>query len=83
MAEARHFAVTLVKSGAGRSRSQRLTLAGLGLGRLRKTVFLRDTPPIRGMLYKVAHLVQVQAHEGMPRPSQREKRRMAAAKQSA
>jgi len=35
------------------------TLIGLGLGRIRSSRELEDTPAIRGMLFKVRHLVSV------------------------
>jgi large subunit ribosomal protein L30 len=51
--------ITQVKSGIGRPETQRRTLAGLGLGKLHRTVVLQDTPAIRGMIVKVSHLVRV------------------------
>jgi len=39
---------------------QRETLRGLGLRRLGHTVELEDTPSVRGMVRKVAHLLEVQ-----------------------
>jgi large subunit ribosomal protein L30 len=42
-----------------RPHSQRETLIGLGLNRIRRGVVLPDTPEIRGMLRKVRHLVHV------------------------
>jgi len=51
--------VTLVKSGIGRSKKIRDTLRGLGLTKMRKTVELKNTPAIRGMIQKVSFLVQV------------------------
>jgi len=51
--------VTLVKSGIGRNRKIRDTLTGLGLTKLRKTVELKNTPPIRGMINKVSFLVKI------------------------
>jgi large subunit ribosomal protein L30 len=51
--------ITQVKSGIGRPETQRRTLAGLGLGKLHKSVVLEDTPAIRGMVYKVSHLVTI------------------------
>ena len=51
--------VTLVKSGIGRSKKIRDTLTGLGLTKMRKTVELKNTPAIRGMIRKVSFLVQV------------------------
>ena len=60
----RYFEVKLVRSGAGRQKTQRDTLLGLGLNRCQQVVFLRDTAAIRGMLYKVCHLLMVTAHDG-------------------
>jgi large subunit ribosomal protein L30 len=52
--------VTQVKSGIGRSKSQNLTLEGLGLRGPRRSVILQDTDAIRGMIRKVSHLVTVE-----------------------
>jgi large subunit ribosomal protein L30 len=51
--------VTLVKSGIGRSKKIRETLRGLGLTKLNKTVELRNTAAIRGMIEKVTFLVRL------------------------
>ncbi len=51
--------VKLVKSPIGYPKRQRETLKGMGLTRLNKEVILKDTPPVRGMIKKVAHLVEV------------------------
>ncbi len=51
--------VTLVKSGIGRNQKIRRTLKGLGLTKLNKTVELKNTPSIRGMIDKVAFLVRI------------------------
>jgi len=56
--------VTLIRSGIGRPQTQRATLRGLGLTRLRKTVVLKDTPAVRGMLVKVIHLIDVKPAQG-------------------
>lgn len=55
--------VTQIRSGIGRPQRQRLTLKGLGLGRLHKPVVLNDTAAIRGMIKKVGHLVTVEPVE--------------------
>lgn len=55
--------VTQVRSGIGRSKKQKLTLRGLGLTRMNKSVILNDTAPIRGMIFKVQHLVHVEPAE--------------------
>jgi large subunit ribosomal protein L30 len=51
---------TQIASGLGRKKDQIQTLNGLGLGKLWRTRELEDTPAIRGMLRKVAHLVRVE-----------------------
>ena len=55
--------VTQVRSGIGRSNKQKLTLKGLGLTRMHRSVLLNDTPAIRGMIRKVSHLVRVEPAE--------------------
>lgn len=52
--------VTQVASGLGRKKDQIQTLTGLGLGKLRRVRELEDTPSVRGMIRKVAHLVEVE-----------------------
>ena len=42
-----------------RTKDQRATLVGLGLNRLGRTSTLEDTPSVRGMIAKVAHMVEV------------------------
>jgi large subunit ribosomal protein L30 len=51
--------ITLKKSGIGRSRKQRETLYGLGLTYTGKTVLRSDSVALRGMIRKVAHLIEV------------------------
>ena len=51
--------ITLIKSGIGRPKKHRLTLQSLGLNKLHKTVVVKDTPQIRGMVQKVSHLLNV------------------------
>jgi large subunit ribosomal protein L30 len=38
---------------------QRATLVGLGLNKINRVRELEDTPSIRGMIDKVAHLVEI------------------------
>ncbi len=52
---------TLRRSGIGTSPRQRATLRGLGLTRVGKSVILKDSPAVRGMLAKVSHLVETEA----------------------
>jgi large subunit ribosomal protein L30 len=44
----------------GRPERHRRVLQGMGLTRLNKTVELKDTPEIRGMINKVSHLVSTE-----------------------
>ena len=55
--------VTLVRSGINRPEAQKLTMRGLGLTRMNKTVVLNDTPAVRGMIKKIVHLVHVEPAE--------------------
>jgi large subunit ribosomal protein L30 len=52
--------VTQIASAAGRKPGQRETLIGLGLNKIRRTRELHDTPSVRGMIRKVAHLIRVE-----------------------
>ncbi len=52
--------VTQVRSAIGSKPKHRGTLRALGLGRIGKTNTLPDRPEIRGMIHKVAHLINVQ-----------------------
>ena len=51
--------VTQTGSPIGRNEVQRKILIGLGLNKLHRTRTLEDTPSIRGMITKVAHLVKI------------------------
>ena len=42
-----------------RPADQRATLVGLGLNKMNRRSTLADTPSVRGMIAKVAHLVRV------------------------
>lgn len=46
-------------SSIRRPKDQHATLVGLGLGRIGKERELEDTPSVRGMINKVAHMVTV------------------------
>ena len=59
MAEKKTLTVKLVRSVAGTRESHRATVRGLGLRKLNSTRVLEDTPAVRGMITKVAYLVQV------------------------
>jgi large subunit ribosomal protein L30 len=55
--------ITQIRSDIGAQQAQRRTLRALGLRRIRHTVSHQDRPEIRGMLAKVAHLVEVRPAE--------------------
>jgi len=52
--------VTQVRSAIGRPKDQKATLRALGLRKLNQTVEHEATPQIRGMVFKVQHLVEVE-----------------------
>jgi large subunit ribosomal protein L30 len=52
--------VTLVKSTIGFNRKQALVVRSMGLRKIRHTIEVRDTPEMRGMIFKVRHLVTVE-----------------------
>jgi large subunit ribosomal protein L30 len=53
--------ITVEQTGSpiGRPHQQRQTLVGLGLNKIGRRASLEDTPAVRGMVAKVAHLVRV------------------------
>jgi len=55
--------VTQRRSRNGSDKRQIDTLRSLGLRRIGQSVEHSDTPQIRGMIAKVAHLVEVSAEE--------------------
>ncbi len=57
----KHLKVTLVRSVIGRPRKQREVVKGLGLRKINSSVVRKDCPEIRGMIYKIVHLVKVEA----------------------
>ena len=64
--------VTLRKGLVGRPADQRGTVRALGLKRIGHTVEKEDRPEIRGMVFKVKHLVEVEevSTDGKPAKSQ-------------
>ena len=52
--------ITLVKSPIGYSQKHKDTVRALGLRRMNQTVEQVDSPSLRGMLYKVNHLVKIE-----------------------
>lgn len=52
--------IKLIRSGIGKSHDQKATLVALGLRHLNQEVVHPDNGPIRGMIFKVKHLVEVE-----------------------
>lgn len=56
--------ITQVRSRNGKLQKHRATLEALGLRRHQQTVIQKDNPAIRGMVFQVRHLVEVEELEG-------------------
>ena len=52
--------IQLVRSTIGYRQDQRDTVKSLGLRKIRQVVERPDTPVVRGMVFKVRHLVKVE-----------------------
>jgi large subunit ribosomal protein L30 len=52
--------VTQVKSSIGFKNDQAKTLRALGLGKIGRAVEQVDNPAVRGMIFKIKHLVKVE-----------------------
>ena len=52
--------VTLVKSAIGFSKDQKRTVVALGLNKLNSSNELPDNGAVRGMIFKIKHLVRVE-----------------------
>jgi len=52
--------ITQTGSPIRRDKTQRATLVGLGLNKMRRTIEVEDTPEVRGQVRKVQHLVRVE-----------------------
>ena len=57
---ARKLRIRQVKSASGHRADQGRTVRALGIRRLQQAVVHDDTPQIRGMVFKVRHLVEVE-----------------------
>jgi large subunit ribosomal protein L30 len=58
--QARTLKVTLVRSPIGYAQNQKDTVRSLGLKKVNKSVMLPDNPQVRGMIYKVRHMLLVE-----------------------
>ncbi len=59
MAKKKTLIVEQIASPIGRPPVQRRTLIGLGLNKMGRRRELEDTPAVRGMVEKIAHLVRI------------------------
>lgn len=62
-ANSKHASKTIfvrwVRSGIGFSKHQKEMVRSLGLRRLNQVVELKDTPPVRGLVARIPHLVEM------------------------
>jgi large subunit ribosomal protein L30 len=56
----RKVRIRQVRSLSGRQQNQRATMRALGMVRMNQVVEHVDTPQIRGMIFKVRHLIEVE-----------------------
>jgi large subunit ribosomal protein L30 len=64
----RFIEIEQVRSPIRRECSQRKTLIGLGLNRIGRSRWVRDTPSFRGMIEKVSHLVKIKHDPAAHKP---------------
>lgn len=60
MTETNKLRITWVKSSTGYSKEQKATIKALGFRHLGESVEQPDNDSVRGMVYKVRHLVEVE-----------------------
>ena len=53
-----------IRSASGKEASQKATVRALGIRHLQQVVEHADTPQIRGMVFKIRHLVEVEEVKG-------------------
>lgn len=60
---AKQLRVTKIRSAIGREVSQKRTLEALGLRKMNSSRVHNDTPQLRGMIFKIKHLLKVEEVE--------------------
>ena len=55
----RTIRIRQIKGASGHPKDQQQTITALGIHRLHEVIEQNDTPQIRGMIFKVRHLVEV------------------------
>ena len=59
-AKAATLKITQIRSAIGLPKDQKQTVRRLGIHRLHETVEQVDSPQVRGMIFKVKHLLKVE-----------------------
>jgi large subunit ribosomal protein L30 len=59
MGKPSNLSITLKRSTIGHPDRMRVVLLGLGLRKIGQTVCRPDTEQVRGLIYKVRHLIEV------------------------
>ena len=57
--QSKELKIKLVKSGIGFPEKQKRIIKGLGFKRLNDVITRPNTPQIRGMVFKIRHLVEL------------------------
>ena len=66
---AKYLRVTYVKSSIGNLERHKETIRSLGFRKLGQTIEIPDTPPLRGMVQSVIHLVRFEEFEKSDTPA--------------
>ncbi len=59
MSQSKQIQIKLIRSGIGFPEKQKRVIRGLGFSRLNQVITRPDTPQVRGMVFKIQHLVEV------------------------
>lgn len=59
MTKQKTITIKQIRSCIGRPKDQEATLKGLGLNKINRVSTIIDTPENRGMVNKVAHLIEI------------------------
>ena len=65
--------ITLIKSPIGQKQRQKDTASSLGLKRIRQTVIRPNNAAMRGMVFAIKHMVEVEEIDGAPEGPKGEK----------
>ncbi len=57
--DAKQLKIKLIRSGIAFPEKQKKIIQGLGFSRLNQVILRPDTPQIRGMVFKIRHLVEI------------------------